>query len=709
MRVISWDTETFLIAPGVAAPRLVCVSYSDGAGTEDVVTHDAGLNLFLRWIDDPSVVLVAHHAPFDLVVMAAEAEERGLGLQVLRSIFRAIKEGRVRCSRIREKILENAKGELKYDWDEEEEVWRTASFTLERCVWNRLKVFVKKTADTWRKRYGLLYRIPVSQWPPEAVEYALKDSILCRELFFAQETAALEEDCPLSIETGLAEIPGETATTLTAFCFGLMRTWGVRTDPEMTAVVEKEFQAKFDAAATLAKKWKLVGEKKVTEIRSEFTDRYDGSKESLKAAPPEAKHRVTRPKRNMKAIRDRIRFIYTSRGQDVPMTEPSKMYPGGQISTDREALTLKRFPTWEKDEGLSAVADVVRYEKLLKTYVPILKRGAKYPITPDWNEMVETFRTSCARPNLQNLPRGSTEHGDDMVRRCFIPRPGWVFVACDYSTLEMRTLAQRMIDLGYSHALAEAFIQGKDPHVIMTSEMLGLSYEVTDQRYKAGDKLVEDARQGNKITNYGCGGGMGADALRDYARGYEKDISIELARKLHGNFRRTWQTDDYFNYCSAHVGEHGECETYEDPRTGYVRGKIRYTALCNWGFQHPAAVGAKAALCRVVEECYVVESSPLFGCRVVIFPHDEIILEVPREWIGAARASAAADRLEEVMVEEMEVICPDVPIEAGAVMIRRWIKGARAVRIDGALVPSRKEGKNWVHDDGQPVRKEAAA
>jgi hypothetical protein len=60
------------------------------------------------------------------------------------------------------------------------------------------------------------------------------------------------------------------------------------------------------------------------------------------------------------------------------------------------------------------------------------------------------------------------------------------------------------------------------------------------------------------------------------------------------------------------------------------------------------------------------------------------------------------------MVEEMRVLCPDVPIGATAAMSRRWWKGTKPVRIDGLLVPSRPEKRGdktvWVADLDPCVR-----
>src|SRR5206468_3423384 len=76
--------------------------------------------------------------------------------------------------------------------------------------------------------------------------------------------------------------------------------------------------------------------------------------------------------------------------------------------------------------------------------------------------------------------------------------------------------------------------------------------------------------------------------------------------------------------------------------------------------------------------CYLDPTSPLYGCRPVIFLHDEIIMEIPFSF-EPARASAAAKRLQQIMVERMQAWLPDVPAKASPVMMKRWYKGAKPV------------------------------
>jgi DNA polymerase I-like protein with 3'-5' exonuclease and polymerase domains len=633
--ITGWDTETFLIAPGMAAPKLVCVSYDDYK-TSGVILRPDGVSLFRSWLADPNVTLVAHNAAFDLGVLCATDPT------LVKPVFTAVKEGRIRCTLVREKMIANAKGELKFRYDAKLQKHVKMSFSLAALAQKYLGEVVAKGEDTWRLRYGLLDGVPVADWPQDAYEYARNDARLTRLVFTAQSN---EEKAT----------PGEVGQTLAAFCLNLMRIWGVRTDPVSTAKLKVTLEREYAEARAAAEECGLIRGKR----------------------------------RNLKAIRARVEEVYKSHAVEAPQTKKKN------VSTSRDTLTMKLYPTWEKDRGLQAIADLVKKEKVLKTYVPVLEAGTLVPITPDWNFMVETYRTSCARPNLQNPPRGGA------VRSCFVPRPGYVYVFCDYSTLEMRTLAQVCMDFFKFSEMAKSINEGRDLHLDMASQLLGLPYDEVEKLYIKGDKRADEARQFAKIVDFGAPGGMGAKSLIDYARGYDVEISFPTAEALIKKFCERWsEMKEYFKKCSSLCSQGGEADSVYYGRTGLTRGLVGYTALCNHFFQHLAAVGAKDALCRVVEECYTDEHSPLWGCRPVIFAHDEIGMEVPCG--DVKRASESAARLATVMIETMQRWCPDVRIDADAVMMRRWLKGAKPVHVDGILVPSRpeKQGERtvWVAD-----------
>jgi len=678
-KIYALDLETFRIRSGLAAPKGVCLSYDKGDGDVGVVLIDEGVKLFRQWVSDKNIILVGHVITYDLCILAAEDET------LLPLIFEALEDNRIRCTKVREKILHNAIGELKYEWDEDLQQYKKSDYTLQRIVKNRANKFLPKE-ETWRLRYCELHGVPISQWPPEAIKYAIDDSIWARWIYLEQEKDIAELCKKFEIADGL--LPGENQVTRTDFVLGTLRSWGVRTDEESVVALKKDLQEKYD--------WWVIEAQRLRMIRGE--DRFG------------------KCTRDMTAIKARVVESYTQLGLEIPMSDSGK-----NISTSRETLTFGKYPAaprtkaWEDQEtlcvdpALQSVAEVVKYQKLLTTYVPILERGIIFPLTPSWNSMVESYRISCAAPNLTNQGR------DGSVRRCFIPRTGHIYAFADYSTLEMRTLAQLCIVLFKYSFLAEAIRAGKDLHIdLAASELLGASYEETLARYEANDKVIENIRDLAKVANFGCAGGMGADSFVDYARGMGVVVTPEQSKQLVSAFRSKWkEMNDYFNHCSNMLSG-DEVEFAVHPITGMIRGKVRYTAYANHGFQHLAAVGATAALYQVVKETLVPDAqgkySALYGSRVWGFIHDEIDMEIPAHILGPEKTHKAAMRLQEVMIAEMSKWCPDVPIGATVAMARRWLKSAKPVyNADGFLVPAKKVGKEWVHDTGEPEQEHARA
>jgi hypothetical protein len=284
---------------------------------------------------------------------------------------------------------------------------------------------------------------------------------------------------------------------------------------------------------------------------------------------------------------------------------------------------------------------------------------------------------NSSSPNLQN-PRRQIG-----VRECFVPRPGFVYAACDYDKAELHTLSQVCLKiLGYSR-LAERLNQGFDPHLDMGAQMLGITYEEAKARKAEGDPEVKDARQSAKVANFGFPGGMGIKGFREYARtGYGVELSENQAKQLRENYLATWpEMNDYFAWVKALCGDAGVC-TIKHLFSGRVRGLITYTVACNSFFQGLAADGAKAALFEVARRQYSDPTSYLFGSRTVNFIHDELLVEVPEHI-----AHEAATELQTAMIEAFNPWVPDVPVRAGVSLMRRWSKNAEPVWVDGRLVP----------------------
>ncbi len=74
-----------------------------------------------------------------------------------------------------------------------------------------------------------------------------------------------------------------------------------------------------------------------------------------------------------------------------------------------------------------------------------------------------------------------------------------------------------------------------------------------------------------------------------------------------------------------------------------------------------------------VRSAYANGPSPLYGSHLIVFQHDEVILEVP---IGVSHD--AAMRASEIMVEEEMVFCVDLvkACKAPPALMTKWLKSA---------------------------------
>ena len=478
MRFIAIDSETHLIAPGCVAPKLVCVTTSEQGQGSGIFNDTDGMSVFRELVTDKNVTLIGHYIVFDLCVFAAE------DIEVLPLIFQAIDEGRIRCTKLRQMIMDNTEGKLKFEFNEETGEFKKQAFSLAHLVQKHLGRDIrkyKKGTDAWRMRYNELDGIPVSEWPKEAVDYAVGDADDTRLIFEAQEDYCQPYGLPGGLESEIGQMQAAWALYLTG-------AWGVRTNPEAVAALKAEVTHDYKEQIARAEKWGFV--------------RAKGTQDTKKT----------------RAV---VAEWYSTRSRVVAYT------PGGksgkpQISINREQLTGvecpcgKPFSTCPCDDdpatdgehrGLWAVAETVRLRKLLSTYIRALERGVTVPLNPSYNSIIETYRTSCSQGmkidgipqgcNVQNPPRKSG------VRECFRPREvldqgRWrlgIFAFCDYDTLEMRTLAQKCIELfGYSD-IAEAIKAGRDLHLSIAAELMGISYEEAERRLEAGDGETVDNRQ----------------------------------------------------------------------------------------------------------------------------------------------------------------------------------------------------------------------
>ena len=238
-------------------------------------------------------------------------------------------------------------------------------------------------ADTWRLRYGELADIPLDSWPSDAITYAAKDARVTWEVAQALAGGYLPPDLTLQTRAALA--------------LHLSSVWGLRTDAEQLDRVEQEQQRIRTEAALM-----------------------------LRAAG------ILTPKGNisMTALRKRAADVADEMGAEIEFTE------SGLVSVS--SRTLKRLTA---DPLLGQFLEFQKASKILTSFVQKYRSGTSVPLCPRYKAILETGRTSCSSPNIQQVPRVGG------LRQSFIPRAGRVFASCDFAQIEIVAMAQAQQDL----------------------------------------------------------------------------------------------------------------------------------------------------------------------------------------------------------------------------------------------------------------------
>lgn len=616
MSLVAIDSETFFITEDCKTPRLVCMSVAvDGEPAPFLLDRVEAYNW---WTKDATLTdtYVFHNAPFDLAVFRNEMPAQSF-------IFWELYErGLIRDTSIREKLLDIRRGTLS----SEKGAYSLATLANKYCG-----VKLDKDEGGWRMRYHELAEVPIKEWPERAVKYALEDAQYTLEVYKAQER--MFESSPLP--------PGEEERQVKAhWALHLTSLRGLRADVQSVQSLEE----RLDKAIKLAR----------VKLHA------NGIFHKQKKDPTMLKlSKEGEPMKNMAIIKGLVEKAYGTKGIPVPKTEK------GNVCTD--ATTLEESGC----DVLETLASISNDTKIKTSYLPLLRNCTTKRIQTNFNPLLETGRTSSFKPNVQQWPRNGA------VRECLVPEDGYVFVSCDYDTLELRCLAQILLWRFGDSAMARAIKSGRDLHLMVAAQLSGLEYDEAFDRFQKDDEQVLENRQRAKVANFGFAGGMGAATFVKYAAGAGLNITLDEAFKLRTKWLETWpEMHRYFQVAAERTGDFGD-----KTLTCWVSGRqvsgISFSAYCNYQFQALAADGAKGALYETVKLCLTHSDSAMFGSHPYNFVHDQIILESPRQ-----KASAAGEELQRVMISEMQKWLPDIPVSASSVLMERWYKKAKTVRND---------------------------
>lgn len=262
-----------------------------------------------------------------------------------------------------------------------------------------------------------------------------------------------------------------------------------------------------------------------------------------------------------------------------------------------------------------------------------------------------TGRLASADPNLQNIPIRS-EIGRQ-VRRGFVAQDGWVFLAADYSQVELRILAHVSGD----ETLLNAFHDNQDVHTTTAAAVNGVALE----------EVTFEQRLFAKRVNFGLMYGMGAFRL---AR--DTDLTLHEAEDfVKAYFERFPSVRAYLDDTKALAREQGYVETLLGRRRYFpafmAQGRVNQQLVAraereaiNHPIQGTAADIIKIAMIRL----HKALRDGGYQAKMLLQVHDELILEVPK-----AEAETIKSLVEQTMSGAFTL---DVPLKVEGNIGTNW-------------------------------------
>ena len=293
-------------------------------------------------------------------------------------------------------------------------------------------------------------------------------------------------------------------------------------------------------------------------------------------------------------------------------TKGLKKTKRGYYSTNAKVLSdLAR-----DHEIVRLILDWREKSKIKSTYLDTLgplRRGDGRVHTTYNQTITATGRLSSSDPNLQNIPTRS-ELGRT-VKTAFSAGEGSVFLAVDYSQIELRLLAH----LSGDEHLVRAFNEGEDFHAETAARVFGVPvFEVTP-----------DLRSRAKAVNFGIVYGQQA-----YGLSQSLHISMAEARDMIDRYYEAYPgVRTFLDNVVARAKQTGYAETMYGRRRHIPELKAKNPQLRGFGertaMNHPmqgtAADIIKIAMSRVSRRL----EEEGFAAHMILQVHDELDFECP--------------------------------------------------------------------------------
>lgn len=293
-------------------------------------------------------------------------------------------------------------------------------------------------------------------------------------------------------------------------------------------------------------------------------------------------------------------------------TKGLKKTKRGYYSTNAKVLSdLAR-----NHEIVRLILDWREKSKIKSTYLDTLgplRRGDGRVHTTYNQTITATGRLSSSDPNLQNIPTRS-ELGRT-VKTAFSAGEGSVFLAVDYSQIELRLLAH----LSGDEHLVRAFNEGEDFHAETAARVFGVPVS----------EVTPDLRSRAKAVNFGIVYGQQA-----YGLSQSLHISMAEARDMIDRYYEAYPgVRTFLDNVVARAKQTGYAETMYGRRRHIPELKAKNPQLRGFGertaMNHPmqgtAADIIKIAMARVSRRL----EEEGFAAHMILQVHDELDFECP--------------------------------------------------------------------------------
>jgi len=333
--------------------------------------------------------------------------------------------------------------------------------------------------------------------------------------------------------------------------------------------------------------------------------------------------------------------------QGVPKTK------SGHYSTAASVLENLRG----KHKIIDLLLEHRQLSKLRSTYVkalPALVNPRTGRVHTSFNQTgTVTGRLSSSEPNLQNIPI-RTEMGRQ-VRRAFVAGEGHLFLAADYSQVELRILAH----ISQDPAMLEAFRRGEDIHATTAAAL----YDVPLSQVTPAMRRV--AKTTNFAISYGVTG---------YGLSQQTELTPEQGNEFIASyFARFPRVKAYLDETRRRAAEQGYVETLLGHRRYFpelksdskiyagARAAAERMAI-NAPIQGTAADIIKIAMVRLHRT--LRERGLRAG--MILQVHDELVLEVPEDEV-----QTVAPLVREIMEGAYPL---DVPLRVDMKLGKNWLE-----------------------------------